>query len=517
MKGHTIICNGVCFVPDNKLYSWIELEGTRIRAMGQGENWRERAGERTRIIDAAGGSILPGFIDNHFHLVQTALNSLSVDLSCARSFDDIGSAIRAAGLENPELPIYGIRLDAQNLKEKQLPDRSMLDAIWNNSPVWLNTRDYQTSILNTYAMLYYKIPFTQQGVQYGPGSMPTGRFVGQANALLRGNILKKTSDFYRLEALTGLMPQLAEQGLTTIAAVEGGDLYCDRDAEFIQDVINNKRVYPDIELFFQTLNMDLVQEMGLKRVGGCLYVDGTFNTRTAAISFDYADAKKERGILKFTQAQMNELVEQCYSRGLQLALYTVGDRAIDLVINAHKRAARLTGNLCLRHRLEHVELPSPQHIQAARELDLIFSMQPAYELNWGGAGKMYEARLGQHYLHTNPFREILDGGVTICGGTDSDVCQANYMESIHAAVNHPNPEHRISVEEAVAMFTSSGAYALGLEQDRGLLKEGFRGDVIVLDKNMLTIPSEQLCQLKVMYTLKDGALIYDREGGGFLC
>lgn len=517
MDQHTIIYNGCCFAPGSAPCGWLELEGTRIKSMGAGDTWSALAGARTRLIDARGGSILPGFIDNHFHLVQTALNSLSVDLSDARSFDDIGAAIQAAGQENPALPIYGIRLDIQNLAEKRLPDRAVLDAIWNDSPVWLNICDYQTSILNTYAMLYYKIPFTQQGVQYGPKSMPTGRFIGQANALLRGNILKKTSDFYRLEALFHLMPQLAEQGVTTIAAVEGGDLYCDRDAEFIQDVITNRRVYPDIELFFQTLNMDLVQEMGLKRVGGCLYVDGTFNTRTAAISFDYADAPRERGVLKFTQAQMDELVEQCYCRGLQLALYTVGDRAIDLVINAHRRAAKLTGNLCLRHRLEHVELPSPQHIQTASELNLIFSMQPSYESSWGGPGKMYEKRLGDRRLDTNPFRKILDGGVTLCGGTDSDVCQANYIQAIHAAVNHPTPEHRITVEEAVTMFTSSGAYALGLEQDRGYLKEGFRGDVIVLDRDILSVPAEQLCELKVMYTLKDGALVYNREGGGFQC
>lgn len=130
---------------------------------------------------------------------------------------------------------------------------------------------------------------------------------------------------------------------------------------------------------------------------------------------------------------------------------------------------------------------------------------------------MYEKRLGDRRLDTNPFREILDGGVTLCGGTDSDVCQANYIQAIHAAVNHPTPEHRITVEEAVTMFTSSGAYALGLEQDRGYLKEGFRGDVIVLDRDILSVPAEQLCELKVMYTLKDGALVYNREGGGFQC
>ena len=517
MNPHTILYNGICFTQGGAPCHWMALEGERIGAMGYGDDWKALAREGVKVMDVKGGSILPGFIDNHFHLVQTALNRLSVDLSTAHSFQEIAAAIEAAGQKNPERPIHGFRLDVQNLAEKRLPDRADLDAFWNNSPVWLNTYDYQTSILNTYAMLYYKVPFTQQGIQYAANHMPTGRFDGQANALLRGNILKKTSDFDRLEALLRLMPQLAERGVTTIAAVEGGELYCDRDAEFVQNMIANRRVYLDIELFFQTLNMDLVQEMGLKRVGGCLYVDGTFHTRTAAISFDYADAPQERGVLKFTQTQMNDLVEQCYRRGLQLALYTVGDRAIELVLNAHKRAAELTGTLCLRHRLEHVELPSPQHIQTARELELIFSMQPTYELVWGGEGKMYEQRLGAHRRDTNPLRAVLDGGVRICGGTDSDVCQADYLQAIHAAVNHPTPEHRTSVEEAVTMFTSDGAYALGLEQDRGRLEPGLRGDIVVLDRDLLAVPPEQLCQVQVMATLKNGVVVYDRIGGGFQC
>ena len=130
---------------------------------------------------------------------------------------------------------------------------------------------------------------------------------------------------------------------------------------------------------------------------------------------------------------------------------------------------------------------------------------------------MYEQRLGAHRRDTNPLRAVLDGGVRICGGTDSDVCQADYLQAIHAAVNHPTPERRTSVEEAVTMFTSDGAYALGLEQDRGRLEPGLRGDIVVLDRDLLAVPPEQLCQVQVMATLKNGVVVYDRIGGGFQC
>ena len=189
MNPHTILYNGICFTQGGAPCHWMALEGERIGAMGYGDAWKALAREGVKVMDVKGGSILPGFIDNHFHLVQTALNRLSVDLSTAHSFQEIAAAIEAAGQKNPERPIHGFRLDVQNLAEKRLPDRADLDAFWNNSPVWLNTYDYQTSILNTYAMLYYKVPFTQQGIQYAANHMPTGRFDGRANALLRGNIL----------------------------------------------------------------------------------------------------------------------------------------------------------------------------------------------------------------------------------------------------------------------------------------------------------------------------------------
>lgn len=517
MAAELVIHNGICLTMDGGIADWLALGQGRIAALGAGASWSEVCDGHTRVIDARGGSVLPGFIDNHFHLVQTALNNLYLDLGRVQSFEEIGACIAAEGRKNPDLPIHGIRLDVQNLRERRLPTRAELDAFWKDSPVWINTYDYQASILNTYAMLYYKIPFTQPGIVCDEKCMPTGLFQHNANAMLRGNILRKTTDFFRLEALQKLMPALAEQGVTTIAAVEGGELYCDRDAEFIQGISTQHTVYPDIQLFFQTLDLDRVEAMGLHRVGGCLYVDGTFHARTAAISFDYADAPQKRGMLKFTQEQMDELVEQCYRRNLQLALYTVGDRAIDLALNAHRRAAELTGNLNLRHRLEHAELPSQEHIRLAQKLGVLFSMQPSYELNWGGKGKMYELRLGAHSKDTNPFRQILDAGVTICGGTDSDVCQANYLEAIYAAVNHPTRENRVSVEEAIAMFTSSGAYALGLERDRGMLKQGYRGDVVVLSGDILRVPTEDIRKLQVTHTIKDGAVVYDREAGGFQC
>lgn len=509
MKASILIINGRCLTQDqDRICDWIAIDGERIVARGAAETYRDVLTGWDAVIDAQKGTVLPGFIDSHFHVVQTALNSQCVDLGDAKSFKDIGDLIRERHQKEPNHPIHAIRMDIHNLQERRFPNRQDLDKICPDGPVWINSSEYQTSILNTYALLYYKIPFTVQGVLFDENRMPTGVFQRQANAMLRANISNQYSDFYRMDALQNIMPRVAEAGITTACAVEGGPIYCDKDAEFINEVIKRKSVYLDMELFFQTLDLDRVESMGLRRVGGCLYVDGTFSARLAAVSFEYADAPGEKGCLNFTQERMNEFVEQCYRRNLQLSLYTIGDRAIDLALKAHERAVTLTGVTGLRHRLEHVELPREEHIRMASDLGILFSMRPIYELRWGGKGKMYEKRLGEHYKNSNPFREILDGGVLVCGGTDSDVCRANILSGIHAAVNHPVAHHRVTVREALRMFTCNGAYAIGKEAEKGYLKEGHLADVVVLDGDILKTPAGRIKELKVSCTIKSGELVY---------
>lgn len=518
-KNKMLIINGRCMTmtPERESLEraamselgWLEAENGRITSLGAGIAYPHPAAAYDRVLDAKGGTVLPGFIDSHFHVVQTALNSLSLDLSQARSFEDIGELIRQAGAKNPEESILGIRLDWQNLREGRMPDRSVLDRFWSESPVWINSIDYQKSVLNTYALLYYKIPFTVEGVQCDEKQMPTGVFRENANAMLRGNILRSITDFYRMEALENMVPGLLEKGITTVNAMEGGALYCDRDAEFIFERTKCREFPLDIELFYQTMDLERISQMGLSRVGGSLYVDGTFSARTAAVSFEYADSPGRMGELRFSREKLNEFVCECYRRKLQLALYTVGDRAIELALSAHEYALSRTGNTGLRHRLEHVEILAPKQIEKAVDMGILFSMQPSYELYWGGAGRMYEQRLGEHYKRTNPFAEIVEAGGLICGGSDSDVTSADPLLGIYGAVSHPVACHRVGVYDALKMFTVNGAYAVFCEKQKGMLAPGMAADIVVLDRDIMNTPPDQIKEARVRAAVKSGKVKYE--------
>lgn len=506
MYADIIIKNAKCVtLNDEKVFEWLAIKEKKIIAIDNGGNYNSLIKETTIILDAKGKTVLPGLIDSHFHLVQTAMNEEGVNLQNVSSFSEIGEKIKKASSNSKEC-IFGVRLDKEKLKEKKFPDRKILDKFSDEIPIWINNLDYQVSILNTYGLLYYKIPFRIDGIEVDSKGAPTGIFRGKANATLRTNILNSYPNKNREQNIRKLIPKLLEVGITTVNAMEGGYMYSDKDANFIYEHIADFPV--DIVLFYQCLDLDKVREKKLNRIGGSLYIDGTMGARTAALTFEYNDCPGEMGCLIFSQKELNEFVEECYLNKLQLSLYTIGDRAIETALNAHEYAMEKTGIKGLRHRMEHVELASISQIKRAKNLGIIFSMNPTYEKYWGGPEKMYSQRLGEKYIETNKFREIIDEGVILCGGSDSDVCEYNPFIGIYSAVNHPVKKHRISLYEALKMYTINAAYAIFEEDAKGSLEVGKLADIIILDTDIFKIDIENIDKVKVLCTIKSGKILH---------
>ena len=507
MHADILITNGKCLaVSNDNIYDWIAITENNISGVGYGEEYKLTYDSIDRTIDANKATVLPGFYDSHFHLVQTAINSLSLDLSLATSFNDIGDLIQEQARLTPEQPIHAKGLDVYNLKEKRLPERSVLDKFCNSVPVWVTSREFHISALNTYGILYYKIPFTIGGIELDGNAMPTGIFKKQANVILRENILKSISTAYRLDAVKGVLNEAVRNGITTIDTMEGGFLFCDKDAEFVYEY---KDSFPiDINLYYQTSDITRVKELRQRRIGSNPFIDGTFGSRNAALNFPYADDPQNMGELYYTQEDLNEYLVECYKNRLQTSLHAIGGRAIELAINAHEYALNITGNTGLRHRLEHVELVNSRQTARARELGLVFSMQPTYEYLWGGKNKMYELRLGEHYQNTNPFREIIDSGITICGSSESDVTPIGPTLGIHSAVNHPVEAHRVGIMEAIRMFTANGAFAVFEEKTKGSLEVGKLADIVILNQDIFSVPKERIRDIEVKTTIKSGCVLY---------
>lgn len=519
MDEKVIIKNARCLTMDesstaNKRASWICYQNGVIKALdSDADGYFSWADGNTTIIDAEGNTVLPGFIDNQFHLVYCGVIRHGADLGEARTLDEVRTAVKMALKDQTSGFLIAHNYLPDMMEDGQKLDRKKLDAICGDIPLAVWSKDMHTIILNSCGVLYFKVPFVLDGVEKDDNDVPTGIFKRKAGVRLYSEMVSRFSDEYCDSVVWEVMKDIHANGITTVADLEGGNMGVpangNREAEFIY--MKGEKYPLNIVLCYPTLDIDKIVSMGLNRIGGALYVDGTMSARTAALTFDYADDPGNRGTFCISREYLNEFVLECYRRGLQTGLDAIGDAAIEWVISAHEYAAERFGVSKMRHRIEHAELITEPQMERAAKLGLILCMQPAYEMMWGGKGKMYEQRLGERYLTSNPFREILDHGIRICGG--SDVMDINPMVGIHYAVNHPVSRHSVTLEEALKMYTSDGAYTLFLEDKVGSLRAGMAADIVILDSDIETVDKSQLKDVGVAMTIKDGELVYVQKDG----
>jgi len=493
-----VLYNGDIITIDkhNNIENWVAIKQGRIFDLGKGDRYKDYLSEDVEAIDLKGKTLLPGFYDSHVHLVQTGLNLLSVDLSKVKSISEMQDIISEKAKNTPPGQlIRGVGYDDTRVEEERMPTRYELDACTSQHPVWINRVEYHISSVNSMALNRLNIPFDLDGIIRDERNLPDGRLTDKASSYIRGQILNSIPD------------KIRKKGVTSLGALEGGFVFHNRDAEFI---IDNKKSFPiDVNLFYQTIDVEKVKAKGLDRIGGCIFLDGSFGSRNAALFEDYSDDEGNKGQLFFSQEELNHFILNAHKNNLQITVHAIGDRAIDQILSAYEYALEKYPRENHRHRIEHFEIPSDEDIKRAVKLNIVLSMQPAYEYYWGEKGDLYDRRLGvERRKKTNPLKKILDSGLTIAGGSDSDVTSIYPILGIHTAVNHPNTEYAISPLEGIKLFTINGAYAVFEDDIKGSIEKGKYGDLVILDKNPLEVDKEKIKDIKVIGTIKEGNILY---------
>jgi hypothetical protein len=210
-----------------------------------------------------------------------------------------------------------------------------------------------------------------------------------------------------------------------------------------------------------------------------LFADGSFGARTAALFEPYRDDPTEGGMLIHPPRELRDLVAGIHGAGFQAAVHAIGDRAIELVIETIEAVAPDRGP---RHRIEHAELLHPEHIERMARHGIVASCQPNFVGQWSRPGGLYETRLGfERNARNNPYREIVEKGVALAFGSDG--IPYGPLEGIHWAVNAPFAIQRLTVDQAVAAYTTGGAVAGFQEREQGSLAPGRLGDAVVLERD----------------------------------
>jgi predicted amidohydrolase YtcJ len=298
--------------------------------------------------------------------------------------------------------------------------------------------------------------------------------------------------------------EAVRHGVTTLHALD--DLENVRVLLDCQDRLP-LRVVP----YTQSKEVEPVRALGLRQIGGCgqVMVDGDFGPHTAALLEPYADRPDTCGVLYWQDEELNGYVADAHAAGLQVALHCLGSGAIEQLLNAYERALAAHPRADHRHRIEHFQLPAPGQAGRARRLGIALAMQPSFNYYWPHMAGYPQVVGPARAEQLDPIRSALAAGLEVAFGSDSPVTPMRPLQWMHAAVNHSNPNERITPQQALHACTLAGARLAFQERDRGSLAVGKLGDFVLLASDPLQAPPQAIQDVAVLATVVGGRVVWE--------
>jgi predicted amidohydrolase YtcJ len=515
-------------VADAPWASALAISGDRIVAVGGDAEINALVGTVTEVIDSPVGLVLPGFIDSHVHLMSSAFELSSVQLRDAQTPEAFAERIGefAAALAPGEW-IQGGGWDHTNWGG-ELPQRSWVDAVTADHPVFLSRLDGHMALANSKALQLAGIDRDTPDVEGGeivrdPDGEPTG--ILKDNAMERVlQVLPDPGAAQQDQALERAMDYLLERGVTTVHTMgyDWDDMAVFRRAH--QQGRLRTRIYSIVPIGDWARLADEIAARGhgddWLRIGGLKgFMDGSLGSHTAAFFEPFADTPGDRGFFITPPEQMREWAIAADAAGLQLLIHAIGDRANATLLDIFAAVAEHNGARDRRFRIEHAQHLRPQDIERIAAMHVIPSMQPYHAID---DGRWADSVIGaERSRYTYAFRSLIDAGARLAFGSDWSVAPASPVLGIYAAVArqtldgaHPDgwvPEEKITVEEALVAFTRNGAYASFEETIKGALAPGKLADVVIVDRDITAIPADEIDEATVLRTIVGGKTLYRRD------
>jgi predicted amidohydrolase YtcJ len=452
---------------------WLVIDGRHVQRIGSGE-----PPTADRVVDLPGATIVPGFVDAHVHLTTTGLSLANEDVASARSADELLAAIqRRTAHDEAPVGVFLLGYDESRWDRPELPTMAQLDSA-SARPLIVRRVDGHAALANR-AALGRSGALELSGVARNEAGEPTGTVTGRANETLGRWALASIGDHERQDLQLRAASLAASMGVTAVHEMSMPAWHGERDLEVL--LSHRGRLPVDALPIVATLDLGVAISLGLSSIGGDLPVDGSIGAGTAWLSAPDLDGNQ--GTASYTDDELAEFFHSGHSAGLQVGVHAIGDAAIDQVISVWERVYQALDSRerrhfrARRHRIEHFELPSNEHVERAAMLGLAASVQPAFDATWGQAGGLYERRLGpDRAAGMNPFRSMLDRGVEVGVGSDAPITPLDPMAAIEALERHHDPAQRLSRVEAIRLHTTGSARIGHQEAKKGALAPGMHAD-----------------------------------------
>jgi predicted amidohydrolase YtcJ len=516
----------------------VAVTAGRVTALGEAAT--AARGPRTDVIDLAGRAILPGFIDAHIHPVVAGLESQQTDLSTATNIreclDTIGSYARAY----PHREWITGGGWSMELFDGGAPSRTLLDEVVSDRPVYLTNRDHHGAWVNSralqMAMIDDRTPDPADGrIERDPAGIPTGMLQEGAMGLVAQHVPPPTTreklsgllTAQRLlhsygvtgwqDALLGESPIMPDITGAYLDAINSGQLRAkvvgalwwdrNRGTEQIDELVARRHRY--LELGLDAGTVKIMQ-------------DGIAENFTAAMIEPYFDCcggpTVNRGLSFVDPHLLRGYVTALDQLGFQVHFHALGDRAVREALDAVEAARRTNGWSDNRHHLAHLQVIDPVDIPRFRRCQAAANIQPLWATHERQMDELTIPFLGPHRAAQQyPFAALARSGATIAAGSDWPVSSPNPWEAIHVAVTRRGldttadaflPEQCIDIGTAIAAYTTGSAH-VNRQDDAGAIRVGNSADLIVLDRDPFTEPSDTIGRTTVDMTFIDGMCVHE--------
>lgn len=494
-------------LPPAATAGWVLVDGSRFAAIGTGDE-----PQADRVVDLHAAHVYPAFVDAHVHLPATGLYAAGTDFRGERSLAAILKAFKERAADRSALLFGGNFEDPLD----EPISRVELDGVVGDRPALLARADMHSSVVST-ALLSELDITSLEGVDRDADGAPTGYLREQAAAAAWTWFDRNLPKEQARDAVRTAVKLAYSKGVTSVHEMHvvewRGWAAWDTLAEATSDMA--MVVVP----YLATTDVERVKSMGLNRIGGDYFLDGSFGSHTAWLAEPYLSpppsGSSSTGISYRDDEGLYEFFLEAQKADLQVGVHAIGDAAIEQAISTWERVAREVGVPEVRrkgHRIEHFECSSDDHLERARILGLRASVQPAFDLYWGGPGGLYAERMGwDRAREMNRFGTMLDRGLVVGAGSDSTVTPLDPFVQMRAMRGHHLADERLGRTLAIKMHTmSSRALAFGPGLD-GTLEAGAVADIVALDRDLADTEIDDLTATEVLGTWAAGTQVWPPE------
>ncbi|MFC1732856.1 amidohydrolase [candidate division KSB1 bacterium] len=492
---------------------------------------------KTEIIDAQGRLVVPGFNDAHVHF--RGIDPDYIDLRYVTDPKIITDRVREKVAQaRPGEMISGGRWEHEMFIDKKWPTKELLDSVAPDNPVALSRADGHSVLVNSYVL--NKSGITKDTPDPYGGEIQRDPVTGEPTGIIK-ELARRILDYgavpvrrtpeeqeqRRIEEWQTLFDMAARVGVTSVHAMRANPEIYEKFRDMGRLTL---RVYmggildgatdEDFDRYLE-MNKRYPREDNWIRMGYLKgHIDGTLGSGTALFFEPFLDEPDKSGLPFQPYEDLERLIVKADALGFQTAIHAIGSRGNHLTLNAYEKAVEVNGVQDNRHRIEHSQILIEQDIPRFAELGVIASMQPTHCIT---DKRFAEKRLGiERCKGAYVWRSLLDTGAKIAFGTDYGVEPLDPLEGIYASVTRKDrmgeegngwfPEQKLTVEEAIELYTLGSAYAEFMDDRKGMIKKGYLADMVVYEKDMFSMPEAEIMNNRVDYTIVGGKVVFKREG-----